>query len=107
MVTGYTFQEINNENLLKIYGISAQFQDWKEGTDHLLTYIRQYFIFDNVAIYLNEDAADRMDVIYARATGRGRSKEADVSWGETIANRIFSEKKIILEESPFDILRAR
>ena len=99
MVTGYSFQEINNETLLKIYEISAQFQDWKEGIDHLLTYCRQFFIFDNVAIYLNEDTTERMDVIYARATGRGRSKEADVSWGETIANRIFSEKKIILEES--------
>jgi len=51
-----------------------------------------------------------MDVIFARATGRGRSKEADVSWGETIANRVVCEKNTVIEEpadkSPVDRLRA-
>lgn len=110
MTTGYIFQQLDKDKLLKIYEISTNNQDWKNALDQILTYIRQFFIFDNIAIYLDEIASDHIDVIYARATGRGRSKEADVSWGETVANRVALEKKIIIEEpadkTPIDRLNA-
>jgi signal transduction histidine kinase len=98
MTTGYVFQKLDKEKLLRIYQLAEKHSDWKEALDQILRYTRQFFIFDNIAIYLNEVTTKRMDVLYARATGRGRAKEADVSWGETIANRVASENKIINEE---------
>lgn len=110
MTTGYSFQELDKDKLLEIYKIVAENQDWKSALDQILIYSRNFFIFDNVAIYLSNAGSDHMDVIYARATGRGRSKEADVSWGENIGSRIITEKRVLREEIPgassIDRLRA-
>ncbi len=100
MITGYLFQELDKDKLLQIYKIIAENQDWKSALDQILIYSRNFFIFDNVAVYLSETSSGHIDVVYARATGRGRSKEADVSWGETVGNRVITEKKIIREEVP-------
>ncbi len=100
MTTGYLFQELDKEKLLQIYKIIAENQDWKSALDQILIFSRDFFIFDNVAVYLSETISGNIDVVYARATGRGRSKEADVSWGETVGNRVITEKKIIREEVP-------
>ncbi len=99
MTTGYSFQKLDKEKLLHIYTIIAKNQDWKSALDQILIFSRDFFIFDNVAVYLSDTISGNLDVIYARATGRGRSKEADVSWGETVGNRVITEKKIILEEA--------
>jgi signal transduction histidine kinase len=98
MVNGYVFKELDKEKILKIYQLAASTRSWKDALDKIIAYTRQYFIFDNVVIYLGEITTRRVDVLYARATGRGKSREADVAWGETIANRVISEKKNIIEE---------
>lgn len=98
MTTGYVFQALDKEKLLQIYKIIATNQDWKSALDQILIFSRDFFIFDNVAVYLTETIRGHIDVVYARATGRGRSKEADVSWGETVGNRVITEKKVIREE---------
>jgi len=100
MNTGYVFEELDKEKLLRVYQLAERNLDWKEAINQILRYTRSYFIFDNIVIYLNEISTNHMDVLYARATGRGRSKEADVSWGESIATQVISEKKLILEEPP-------
>jgi len=98
MTSGYSFQELDKDKLLQVYKIIARNQDWKSALDQILIFSRDFFIFDNVAVYLADTVTDHIDVVYARATGRGRSKEADVSWGETVGNRVVTEKKIIREE---------
>jgi signal transduction histidine kinase len=97
MNAGYAFQELDKEKLLRIYQLSAQNRNWKDALDGILGYSRPFFIFDNVVVYLNEFATRRIDVVFARAMGRGRSQEADVSWGESTANRVVAEKKNILD----------
>ncbi len=100
MTTGYLFQELDKDKLLQIYKIIAENQDWKSALDQILIYSRDFFIFDNVAVYLSDSISGNIDVIYARATGRGRSKEADVSWGEMVGNRVITERMVIREEVP-------
>jgi signal transduction histidine kinase len=100
MSTGYFFQNLDIAKIIEIYKITSRSPSWKSSIDQVLNFSRQFFIFDNVAVYFGNLSTDRLDVIFARATGRGRSKEADVSWGETIANRVISDKKMVIEEPP-------
>jgi len=68
--------------------------DWKKALNSLYIALRKAFVFDNLAIYLAEKAGAMPEPVYARALGRGRSKEADASWGEEIANRVITTGRI-------------
>ncbi len=57
--------------------------------------LRSRFVFDNIAIYKTEKNSGIPDAVYARAVGRGRSKEADASWGEELANQVIASGKIM------------
>lgn len=96
MAKSYIFDELDKEKILQLYHLVASNDGWKITLDRLIADVRNYFIFDNVVIYLSENATRRMDVLYARATGRGKSKGEDVSWGEDIAARVVSEKKTLI-----------
>ncbi len=67
--------------------------DWKKTLDAMFVLLRKKFVFDNLAIYLVEGRGSTLEVVYARAAGRGRSKEAEASWGEEIANQVISTGK--------------
>lgn len=69
--------------------------DWKKSLDALFVALRQRFVFDNVVIYRTESKSDLPEAIYARALGRGRSAEAEASWGENIANVVLNEQRIV------------
>lgn len=64
--------------------------DWKKSLDAMFVMLRRIFVFDNLAIYLVEGSGNAPEVVFARATGRGRNKESDASWGEEIANQVIS-----------------
>ena len=64
--------------------------DWKKSLDAMFVMLRRIFVFDNLAIYLVEGSSNAPEVVFARATGRGRKKESDASWGEEIANQVIS-----------------
>jgi signal transduction histidine kinase len=70
--------------------------NWKSAIDSLVVGLRKRFVFDNLAIFLAENVNGIPEVVYARAVGRGRSKEADASWGEEIANQVISKGKIVV-----------
>ena len=75
-----------------------QKQDWKAGLDMLFTSMRGSFVFDNVAIYLEDPLTKGLDVAYARAMGRGKNAEADAAWGESLANEVISTGTIVMKE---------
>lgn len=83
---------IAQETLLTISNLAAQAENWKDKLDKIIQFTRPYFIFDNIVIYFTEIETNRVDVLYARATGRGKSNGADISWGESIANKVITEK---------------
>lgn len=55
---------------------------------------RPVFIFDNIVLYeLKTDHT--LEPTYARSVGRGRSIEADMGWGESVAREITQTGKIV------------
>jgi signal transduction histidine kinase len=76
--------------------------DWKKALNSLFVTLRKTFVFDNLAIYLVEKDGAFPEAVYARAAGRGRSKEAEASWGEEIANQVVAADRIILA-APSDL----
>ncbi len=71
--------------------------DWKAALDTLLASLREEFVYDNVALYLL-DSSGGLDIVYARAVGRGKHAEADVSWGEGIAVEVVTNREMIVRE---------
>lgn len=67
--------------------------NWKKTLDSMFSLLRKKFVFDNLVIYLVEGNRRTPEVVYARAAGRGRNKEAESSWGEEIANQIINTGK--------------
>ena len=80
-----------------LQSVSLQ-QDWKAALDTLLASLREEFIYDNVAIYLFDPRSQTLDVGYARAVGRGKDAEADISWGEGIAGRVVARQQAVVHE---------
>jgi len=62
--------------------------DWQKALNSLFITLRKVFVFDNLAIYLIEKAGAIPEPVYARAVGRGRSKEAEASWGRKLPTRL-------------------
>ena len=71
--------------------------NWKVGLDKLLVALRTEFVFDNVAIYMLDASAQALEVLHARAIGRGKSAEADADWGESIASNVLAHEKLVLQ----------
>ena len=82
-------------SILQAMGLKA---DWKAALDTLLTSLREEFVYDNVAVYLLDAEGKSLDVGYARAVGRGKMAEADVSWGEGIAGKVIAKQDVIVQE---------
>lgn len=90
------------EHLYTISQIIAKSLNWKPALDEIIQLTRSFFIFDNLVVYLADQEHNEIDVIYARSMGRGKKAEADISWGENIANQITKSNQTILEEPPYD-----
>src|SRR5690554_1953870 len=90
------------QELEAVYAISrvvARMEDINTALDEIVQLARPVFIFDNLALYLQENEDPRLPR-YARAIGRGRFLEADMAWGETIAlEAVESGEKVIRKES--------
>ncbi|MBC7879522.1 MAG: hypothetical protein H7Y59_20330 [Anaerolineales bacterium] len=84
--------------LHNIFQEVQQKQDWKIALDTLFTSLRSSFVFDNVAIYLEEPRTKGLEVAYARAMGRGKNAEADAVWGESVANDVILKGQVVLKE---------
>ncbi len=75
-----------------------QKQDWKTALDTLFVSLRGSFVFDNVAIYLEDENTKNVEGIYARAVGRGKTAEADAAWGEGIGQEIIAKNAMVIKE---------
>ena len=52
-------------------------------------------MYDNVAVYLLDAQKHGLEVAYARASGRGKSAEADAAWGEVVANEVLQKRQVV------------
>ncbi len=89
---------IKTETLYSLSKICWESLYWKQALDVVCSEIRPYFIFDNLAVYLYNESHSDLEIAYARATGRGKNKEADVAWGESIISEVIKNNRTILSE---------
>lgn len=85
------------EELRAVYGISRvvlQAADTTTALQEIIRLSRPVFIFDNIVIYQIR-GEQSLEPTYARSVGRGRSAEADMAWGEAVANEVLQKKEII------------
>lgn len=87
------------EYLNELIQIAAQAGNSRGAIEKFLTSLRKEFVFDNVAVYLQDERTASLEIVYARAIGRARNAEADAAWGETFASQVFS-KGFILTQDP-------
>jgi K+-sensing histidine kinase KdpD len=94
----YSAAEVGLDHLYEISRIVTQASEWKPALNEIATLVRTIFIFDNIVVYLADPARRELDVMYARAMGRGRTAEGDIAWGESVANQIMDKPRIMVHE---------
>jgi signal transduction histidine kinase len=78
--------------------IVAETFDTEAGLDAIFRLARTIFIFDTVALYLENEETGEVEPSYARALGRGRSREAELTWGEPAAKEAFRTEQTVLRQ---------
>lgn len=84
-----------------VYAIArvvAETFDTEAGLDAVFRLARTIFIFDVVALYLESVESGELEPTYARVLGRGRSKEADLAWGEPAAQEAFRSGQTVIRQ---------
>ena len=88
--------------------IVAETFDTDAGLDAIFRLARTIFIFDTVALYLENEESHEIEPSYARALGRGRSREAELAWGEPAAEEAFrSGQTVLRQEDAGPIVKGR
>lgn len=78
--------------------IVAETYDTETGLDAVLRLARTIFIFDVVSLFLQDEETLHLEPAYALALGRGRSKEAELAWGEPAAKEAFESGQTVLRQ---------
>lgn len=83
--------QLQPQELDAVYSLSqavASAISTEAALDKIVKIARPIFIFDNIVLY-EKLPENGLDPTYARAIGRGRFREADLAWGEVVANEAF------------------
>ncbi|MGD8730865.1 MAG: ATP-binding protein [Anaerolineales bacterium] len=91
----------HGSELNAVYAIArivAETFDTEAGLDAVFRLARTIFIFDTVALYLQNEDSQELEPSYARALGRGRSREEGLAWGEPAAMEAFRLGQTILRK---------
>lgn len=92
------------QELEAVYAISraiVRSVDLETALDEIIRISRPVFIFDNMVLYLNR-GNDALEPAYARVIGRGRSAEAELAWGEGVANETFHSRETSIHQEKLD-----
>ena len=76
--------------------------DSRASIESFLARLRQQFVFDNVAVYLQDERSSTLEIVYARAIGRAKTAEADAAWGETFASQVVAKGTVLLQDPESD-----
>jgi len=89
--------------LQELMRIASQVGNSRATLEQFVNTLRKEFVFDNVAIYLQDEINKTLEVKYARAIGRAKTAEADAAWGETFASQVVKKGSILLQDPKPDI----
>jgi signal transduction histidine kinase len=91
----------HGSELNAVYAIArivAETYDTEAGMDAVFRLARTIFIFDVVSLYLRSEESEDLEPIYARALGRGRSRESELPWGEEAAEEAYRSGQTVLRQ---------
>jgi len=77
---------------------TAQAGNSRGSIEKFLASLRKQFVFDNVALYLQDESTGALEIVYARAIGRSKDAEADAAWGETFASQVLATGKMLMQD---------
>jgi len=72
--------------------------------EKFMVMLRKEFVFDNVAVYLQDEHTGNLEVPYARAVGRSKNAEADAAWGDEFAGQVVKKSKLLLQDPKPNVL---
>lgn len=87
-------------SLFSLFQKAGAQSDWKPALEALTMELRPFVVFDNIAVYLHDSQTRALDVVYARALGRGKNAEADAAWGDRIAAEVLAHGQIVIQTPP-------
>jgi len=84
--------------LHELVNIASEAGSTRKTVEKFLSKLRQQFVFDNVAVYLQDEKTNALEIVYARAVGRAKDAEADAPWGETFASQVLANGNLLLKD---------
>ena len=78
--------------------IAAYLDTSRNALEKFMVALRKEFVFDNVAVYLQDEETQNLEIAFARAIGRSRDAEADAAWGEDFAGQVVKKGQLLLRD---------
>jgi signal transduction histidine kinase len=87
-------------SLYDLFKKASSRPDWKSSLENLATELRPFVLFDNIAVYVTDPSTGALEIVYARALGRGKGAEADAAWGDSIAADVMASGQAVVQSPP-------
>jgi two-component system sensor histidine kinase KdpD len=84
--------------LQELMQIAARLDGSRNAIEKFMVALRKEFVFDNAAMYLQDDETQNLEIAFARAMGRSRDAEADAAWGEDFAGQVLKKGQLLLRD---------
>jgi signal transduction histidine kinase len=84
--------------LQELMQITAHLDSSRSAIEKFMVALRKEFVFDNVAVYLQDKETQNLEIAFARAMGRSRDAEADAAWGEDFAGQVVKKGQLLLRD---------
>src|SRR6266498_4714387 len=84
--------------LQELMQITAHLDSSRSAIEKFMVALRKEFVFDNVAVYLQDAETQNLEIAFARAVGRSRDAEADAAWGEDFAGQVVKKGQLLLRD---------
>jgi signal transduction histidine kinase len=89
--------------LQELMQIAAHGGPSRSALEKFMLTLRKEFVFDNVAVYLQDESTQMLEVAYARAIGRSKDAEADAAWGDEFAGQVVRKGQLLLQDPKPDV----
>jgi len=89
--------------LQEMLQIIAQGGASRRAIEKFMIVLRKEFVFDNVAVYLQDEDTQMLEIEYARAVGRSKDAEADAAWGDQFAGQVIKTGQYLLLDPKPDV----
>ena len=89
--------------LQELMQIAASSDTSRTNIEKFIVVLRKEFVFDNVAVYLQDKTTQNLEIMYARAIGRSKTAEADAAWGEDFAGQVVKKGQLLLRNPKPDV----